>query len=188
MSKKRGAEIGRRTTESADLSDAPDRLVPVEVTSRDLKTGRLVQVGVTVRRRGEAALAAFLADNPNHEKAAARIVAAYSLIDRGLGVQESAIARAMRGGTAGSAPEPARLDGLLADYFRWSARCGLRGIDDQAIVDVLGRGYSLREVERARRRRNGWLAEEMRRGLDVYAELRGWQRGTQAALDGINSP
>lgn len=158
------------------MTDSPDKLVPVEVTAVDLKTGRAVTVGVATRRSSEAALWAALAKNPDHERAAALINAAYRLIDRALGVQESGIARAMRGGTVGAAPSPGRLDGLLAAYFAWSARCGLRGVDAHAVVDVLGRGYGMRAVERARRRRNGWLLEEMRRALDIYAEVRGWQR------------
>lgn len=147
-----------------------------------------MQVGQAKRRRGEAALAAFLAENPNHERAAACIRSAYGLIDRSVGLQESGIARAMRGAVAGAPADPDRAGWLLALYFRWTIECKIHRVDALAVVDVIGRGDTLAQVDRARRRRKGWAADELRRGLDVYAEMRGWQRAAQAARDGITSP
>lgn len=158
--------------------DPPERLEPVKVQARDLKTGRMVEIGVAMRRRSEAALWDWLAKQPDYERAAARIVAAFTVLDRGLGLQESALARAMRGdpGGPGGPDYLRRLNGLLGDYFDWGRECTRRGVSHAAVMDVLGHGKTLRAVERDRRKRNGWAREQLALGLELFATLKGWRR------------
>jgi hypothetical protein len=156
----------------------PEPLEAVKVQARDLATGRMVEIGVTVRRRSDAALWDWIAKQPDYERAAARIGAAFTALDRGLGLQESALARAMRGdpGGPGGPDYLRRLNGLLADYFDWGRECTRRGISHAAAMDVLGYAKSCRQVERERRKRNGWARENLDDALALFCALRGWRK------------
>lgn len=159
--------------------DPPDSLVPVKVQARSLTTGRMVEIGVAMRRRSEAALWGWLAKEPDYERAAARIGAAFTFLDRGLGVQESTLARMMRGGVSGGGSGPdylRRMNALLADYFDWGRECTRRRISHAAVMDVIGYGKTCRTVERERKRRNGWAREQLDEALALYCELQGWRR------------
>lgn len=153
------------------MTDDIDRaLTPVEITGIG-PTGRPVTLGIAMRRRSEARL--WESFTPDHERAALRIGGAFMVIERGVGLQESMLAQAMReGGPGGGLPTTALID----DYFAWGRECTRRRISHAAIMDVLGYGKSCRQVERDRRRRNGWAREELAQGLDLYCILKGWRK------------
>jgi len=159
-------------------------LTAVEITGIS-PTGRPITLGVAMRRSSEAALWASLAKVPDHERAACRIGGAFAVLDRGLGLQQSLLARAMReDNEGGPRPDPAWVATLLFDYFAWGKECTRRGISHAAIMDVLGYGKSCRAVERERRRRNGWARDELGLGLDLYGVLKGWRREVQSLCKG----
>lgn len=152
--------------------DKPDRaLVPVEITGIS-PTGKPIALGVAMRRRSEARL--WSSFTPDQERAATRIGAAFAVIERGVGLQESMLARVMRGDGSGGSGLPSKA--LVDDYFAWGRECARRGISHAAIMDVLGYGKSCRTVDGERRRRKGWIRDELGLGLDLYCTLKGWRR------------
>lgn len=61
-------------------------------------------------------------------------------------------------------------------YVSWGAECTRRGISHAAIVDVLCFGKTPNQVDKDRRKWNGWAKDNMMRGLQLFAVMRGWAR------------
>lgn len=159
------------------MTEIDDRaLEPVKVMARDLKTNRMVEIGVAMRRQSDARLWAWLAKEPDFERAAIRIGTAFAHIDRGIGLQQSILAKAMAD-YSGSI-DPSHIAGLIFDYFAWGKACAQHRppISHAAIMDVLAYGKPCRLVDQERRRRNGWTKEQLAEGLWLYCQLRGWRK------------
>ena len=158
------------------MTEIDDRaLEPVKVMARDLKTNRMVEIGVAMRRQSDARLWSWLAKEPDFERAALKIGSAFAHIDRGVGLQQSGLARAMRGGSGGTI-YPSHIAGLIFDYFAWGRECTRQRVSHAAIMDVLAYGKPCRQVDQDRRRRNGWTREQIAEGLALYCAMKGWRK------------
>ena len=157
----------------------PEPLEPVKVNSRDLKTGRMVEIGVAMRRQSDARLWAWLEREADFVRAVDRIMRAYSSFSALPGLQQAKAANWQRGRIDSTPDHDAGTVDLMAaraDYYEWIWRCDSQGIVHAAIMDVLAHGLSLRAVERARQRRNGWARDQMGYGLALYCTLKGWRK------------
>ena len=87
---------------------------------------------------------------------------------------------AAQGGMRSGHPDSERVDTSLKpvsmepgyagqDYRLWAKEAFMAGVDVAAVIDVIGFGKGSRQVERERRKRNGWAVDNLIAGLDIYA-------------------
>jgi hypothetical protein len=67
-------------------------------------------------------------------------------------------------------------------WREWHREAGRRGIDQRAVIDLLTEPKTLAQVERDRRLRRGHAFAIYARGLDLWAEIRGWMRRPPAPI------
>lgn len=174
---------------SPKLSNYPDcpeeRVKPeaepivADLVSVQVAGGQRARQVSCLRRRSEADLWRSL--SPLEERAACAIGAAHAIVSRGLGYR-SGMPEVK--GWEDPLEEPRerlapderlqRQAFLCHCYFDWQKACAREGINHEAVMDVLGRGLSLRAVERQRRKRNGWMRGQLAAALELYALDRGW--------------
>jgi hypothetical protein len=61
-------------------------------------------------------------------------------------------------------------------WREWHREAGRRGINQRVVIDVFSEPWTLAQIERDRRLRRGHAFAIYTRGLDLWAELRGWMR------------
>lgn len=57
-------------------------------------------------------------------------------------------------------------------YFEWAV---IPSFNHAAAMDIIGLGKGLRQVDRERRKQNGWSKENVKAGLKEWRDLRGWR-------------
>lgn len=106
------------------------------------------------------------------QDAALEIERAYTLMTRPLGYRLSN-------------PAGLRVDGMTAapvewiaqvqkGYVDWARDCHKAGLLHAAVLDILIFGQSCRQVDRARRMRNGWARDNLGEALALWCRRRGW--------------
>lgn len=143
--------------------------VNVKMPVYDSVTKRVIRQEIQQSRRRKADARVWDSFSPEQEKAAEQIQAAWSVLAGDVNVKIG------RYGSNGGRPlgEDKRVQ-LVGYYREWANNARKDGFDASAIMEILCYGAGLREVERDRRRRNGWAKDNLHDGLDRYAELRGW--------------
>lgn len=143
-----------------------DDLIPVERTESKV-TGR--KTTIHIRRLADHKLFSNL--TPEMETAAQRLHDGFRAITEGLQVK-TWITERVDGNAAGSVRD------YIADctvwWFRWGHEMQRYKYPIAPIVDVFIEGKSCREVDRMRRKRNGWTKDKIDVGLELYCKIRGW--------------
>ncbi|MGI9489079.1 MAG: hypothetical protein ACR2RF_24980 [Geminicoccaceae bacterium] len=141
---------------------------PVEIEiSRSPR--RVTQMGV--RRIVDARL--FDSLGYRHEDAAQAIHDGFRAITEGLHYKPAAFERLDR-----SPGTVVRVRDYLTDctrhFWRWGQEMQCYRLPTAPILDVFVFGFSCREVDRDRRKRNGWTKSIIDEGLGLYCKERGW--------------
>ncbi|MHA1569833.1 MAG: hypothetical protein ACTSXZ_10205 [Alphaproteobacteria bacterium] len=114
---------------------------------------------------------------PVHITAAADIIEAFETLTKGLGWAQWDYARIP---TARSAPKggwPHRLDKIIERYTRWTQAMQTELVPLSLVIDAVVHGATCRALDRANHRRDGWAAEILLVGLDLYCGEAGWVNG-----------
>lgn len=166
------------TGEALDHQRVYQGLTEVELKSATLmtdaegKAGRVVyEARQVLRRRGRCPLGEDLTE----PRAAAllKLSRGFAMLIRVCGGGSTLLGRLVeegglldRGGEAG--PEgPTPLD----DLRDWWLACRPAGVDSAAVGDAIAHGWPLREIEKAKGRRNGWAKGQLLAGLDVAVSV-----------------
>lgn len=169
-------EAARMLMQPHDHQEAHAETDLVEVAWWDPDEGATAKAQFrTVRRR---VIESQLWDNltPDQQRAAGRIYSAYRIVTNGLGAKTAQLERLDRG-HAGMSDEA--LD-LIKDYWDWhrgamaDSEIGRRGLE--ATLKVICEGLSLREADKAMRVRKGSVAGWLREALDLFVEIKGWNK------------
>lgn len=164
----------RRKSEPADWQEPHSPTV--EFTARgdvrhDPVTGRPKRevLGLARRRKDDAELVMGL--DLAQIQAAEELRDAYFAVVGGVAVRGASYEQRVdnqRGMPTGVVPEADR----TTHHFAWAEACRAAGIDVDAVHEVICEGYGCKTVDRARGRRKGWTATQVRQGLDLWAPTR----------------
>lgn len=67
-------------------------------------------------------------------------------------------------------------EALVRRYNNWVDALKEHGVPYGPIIDVVVYDLSCKEVDRGRRKRDGWTVKVLRSGLRLYAQVAGWTR------------
>lgn len=180
-SKAKKAKPPKRKDEPADWQEAHSPTVEHTVRG-DVRHGKdgtpkREVIGVARRRKDDAELLMGL--DAGQVQAAEELREAYFAIVGGVSVRGASYEARVdnqRSMYTGMSPDVDR----TTHHFAWAVLCRERGIDVDAVHEVICEGYGCRTVDRARGKRNGWAAEQVRLGLDRWDPSRPKRRRESA--------
>lgn len=176
------------TGEPLDHQRAYHGLSEVELRAAKLLTdaeGRPVRViyeaRQVLRRRGRCPLGADLTE----ARAAAllRLARGFEMLIRVCGGGGTLLGRLVEEGGLLDRRGAAGPDGAtpLDDLRDWWLACGAARVDSDAVANAIAHGWSLRAIEQAKNRRNGWARQQLLAGLDLAVTL--FELECSAAVD-----
>ncbi|MBL1146621.1 MAG: hypothetical protein HND56_04735 [Pseudomonadota bacterium] len=151
--------------------DFQEKLSPTLPVRQNLGGGR----STVQHRRRIVDARLWDAMSPFQQNAAMALEQACYLLSRGLGYRISAPHKLNTGKT--HFKETDRDAEKIAVYSQWVKKCKEQNCHHSAAMDILAFGKSCREVDRARKCRNGWARGNLFTCLDIYCQIRGWPIG-----------
>lgn len=139
-------------------------------TDQDTMLPKLEKIGVARRRRDDAELSMNL--TADQLASAEELIGGYEAAMGGLAIKGASYEQRVDSSPRTPAGPDVDRASLADVYLSWARFCTGAGIDVDAVLEVVVAGYSCRWVDKARSKRNGWAAEQVRRGLDCWDSAR----------------
>lgn len=142
---------------------------PTEAVMVKIDNTRVRQM--CVRRKQDARL--FESLDADQERAAGWIIAGIVAVTGSISHGVQRFERV----ACGMAPDQreAFLEDARRSFVAWFRQCKARGVSYGAVLDIVVDGLGATETDRKHRKRNGWAAEQLRDGLDLFSRLQGWK-------------
>ena len=168
----------RRRARMSDVEQQQETHSPtVEIAVDDPEATRRVRRNITRVRQAEAWRHNRLSGM--QRDAEREMELAWRSLTFGLGASRSKLMFEPRGHYDSQSDVAANVGEV---WREWHREAGRRGIDQRAVIDVLTEPKTLAQIERDRRLRRGQAFAIYSRGLDLWAELRGWTRRRPAPI------
>ena len=153
-----------------DPEDWQERHSPTE--PYEITISRATRRTKVIARRRKQDCRLWEGMTPQMESAAQALVRAVQMVAGHASYARSGFERIDRAFTGDC--DGAWLASLVEAYRSWSEEADAKGVVVGAVLKVLYFGASLRETDRAWKRRNGWAKEQVHRGLELYLAA-GWR-------------
>jgi len=110
--------------------------------------------------------------SPAMERAAQEIYDGFRSITEGLHVKTWAVERV--DGSKSTSNGKDYLADCTNHFWLWGQEMTRCRHSVQPVIDVFVFGHSCRQVDKSRRKRNGWTKARIDEGLGLYCKIRGW--------------